>query len=162
MLRPFVLGALALAASLAAGCQSSDLTPEDARVVETGKDIVDRGTRPLNAAEIRAYLADATLSHVGSDRIWHVYLGRNGDMAGLSTSRDGAVERNRGTWEVRAEGEAGTVCRQWRNDWGGGRSGCATVYQYGNDFVFVPVGSNEPRGADIRRTRSPGDGYKVL
>ncbi|MDT8345521.1 MAG: hypothetical protein RQ752_13945 [Thermohalobaculum sp.] len=162
MLRSSRLGAALMLAWLVGACQSSDLTPEADRIVGTGQDIVDRGALPLTAAEIRIYLADATLSHAGARRVWHVYLGADGTLTGLALADDGGSERNRGAWSVREDGGSGLICRQWQQDWAEGASGCATVYRFGADFVFVPEGSGQTPADDIRRTRSPGDRYKVL
>lgn len=155
-------GAVLVAAMSLAACASADLTPEDERVVR-GADVVDRSALPLTSAEISIYLTDSTLSHVGDDRVWHVYLGRGGMLVGLARSRDGAGERNRGQWSVR-EGDAGAgvICRQWERDWGGGTQGCATVYRYGNEYVFIPEGAADRPEDGIRRTRSPGDSEKVV
>lgn len=155
-------GAVILTAALLAACASADLTPDDEKVVTSG-DVVDRGTLPLTAAEIEIYLTDSTLSHVGAERLWHVYVGRNGELVGQSRTKDGAVERNRGQWSIRGGGPSGaSICRQWEMDWGGGESGCATVYRFGTEFVFVPEGASGSSGDDIRRTRTPGDTYNII
>lgn len=151
-----------LLAAMLAGCETADLTPPEQKIVTSNDQIVSRGPRPLTAAEIRIYLANSTLSHVDGDRTWHVYLLQDGEMIGQSTTKDGAIERNRGTWSVRSEGESGLICRQWEQDWGGGRSGCAKVYQYGNEFEFAPEGAADGVSDGIRRTRTPGDSYGVV
>ncbi|MBK0400674.1 hypothetical protein H0I76_15860 [Limibaculum sp. M0105] len=162
MTRYLKIGAAVLAAAMLAGCTTSDLTPEEDRIVQSA-DVVSRGTPPLTAAEISIYLTDSTLSHVGEKRLWHVYIGPDGGLYGLAKSQDGATERNRGQWSVRDNGTGGgLLCRQWERDWGSGMMGCATVYRFGNEYVFIPEGVVEKPEDGIRRTRSPGDSQRVI
>lgn len=147
-------GALALAA-----CQDGyEDEFKETNPVAKDSDVVDRGIAPLNAAQIRAYLSNSTLSHQGEKRIWHIYLDPDGRLWGLSETEDGGKERARGSWEVKP---SGLICRQWDSDWGGGKSGCAEVYQYGNEYVFAAAGSADGGQKEFRRTREPGDPYKI-
>ena len=150
--------AAALAAALALAACASD-SVEDPNPVATDSDIVSRGADPLTAAEIRLYLRDSTLTHVGETRDWHVYLSPDGQLSGVGIGRDDEGRlRSRGTWTAVSDGADGLICRRWDSDWGGGLEGCATVYKYGDDYVFVQRGGPEgepPR--EIRRTRRPGN-----
>jgi len=143
--------AAAMLTSLAlAGCDTTRVG--DPEPVTQGSDLVDRGTPPMTAAEVRIYLSDSTLEHEGDTRIWHVYLGADGVLRGTSTDKEtGGIERARGTWEVTP---AGQICRQWENDWAAGLAGCATVYRFRQEYLFVPVTEGVE---EFRRTRLPGN-----
>lgn len=156
-----VLGGALLALAGCGGAFKEDFKDDfkDPDPVVKDSDVVERDILPLNAAEIRAYLTDTTLSHQGETRRWHVYLGKDGTLSGLSVTNKGGKERARGLWEVTPEGE---ICRQWLNDWGGGENGCAKVYQYGKEYVFEPVDASAPgEKAELRRTRRAGDPFKI-
>lgn len=152
-MRVLAAAALLLAGSVATGCSDGI---EDPNPAATGADIVARGTDPLTAAEIRIYLRDSTLTHTGETRDWHVYLAPEGALFGLGVNREDRSEvRATGRWTVV---EDGLLCREWDNDWGGGIAGCARVYRYGEDYVFVARSAaegEEPR--EIRRTRRAGN-----
>ncbi|MEM6943218.1 MAG: hypothetical protein AAF416_07785 [Pseudomonadota bacterium] len=123
-----------------------------------GEAITESPRAALNPTEIEVFLRDSTLSHQSDELVWHVYLGRDGSLTGLARGEDGRqVQRARGRWEVT---EDGFLCRQWDGSWGGGASGCAQVYQFGTDFVFVVPGATIEDG--IRRRRTPGDSQNVL
>ena len=145
-----------LAAGLLAACESSDLDLDGSSPAE-GEDLVDRGIKPLSEAQVRVFLSDSTLSHAGEDRIWHVYLAKDGMLYGLSETPDGGEERARGSWFVQPDGQ---ICRQWNGDWSGGTQGCAQVYRFGSQYSFVPDGT--PLEEAIRRTRTPGNSENVL
>jgi hypothetical protein len=144
--------AVALALPIAlAGCKWETVGGPEA--MSGGADLVERDIPPLTAAEVRAFLGDATLMHEGDQRIWHVYLREDGALLGHSEVKEtGGVERARGSWEVRPDGR---ICRQWQGDWAGGRTGCAHVYRYGRDYVLVPEGAAREDG--LRRTRLAGN-----
>jgi len=118
-------------------------------------DIVERGAPPLTAAEVRAYLRDTTLSFEGEERVWHAYLREDGSMTGISIGKkDRSSERANGTWEVRPDG---LFCRRWDNDWSRGATGCAEVYRYGREYLFVHKSGGQGEQTEYRRTRAPGN-----
>jgi len=148
------IAALALAALGLAGCSEIG-EPEP---VAEGTDIVDRGVSALTAAEVEIYLRNSTLSHAGETRDWHVYLAEDGTLRGVGLGReDRSRETARGVWRVTPDG---LICRQWDGDWGGGLAGCARVYRYGDEYVFVADGA-EGEAQEVRRTRRPGNVQKL-
>ena len=66
--------------------------------------------------------------------------------------RDGGQERPGGQGEVTGDGQ---FCRRWENDWGGGDTGCAEVYKYGNTYLFRSL--SPVAGIEVIRTRRPGN-----
>ncbi|MEL6769043.1 MAG: hypothetical protein AAFP17_17830 [Pseudomonadota bacterium] len=154
MLTLALLGALALT-----GCKlPAVVDSEAASSLPEGAPITETTRLALSGTEIEIYLRDSTLSHRSEDLRWHVYVGADGSLTGLARARDGSqVQRARGRWEVSPEG---LLCRQWEGDWGGGLSGCATVFQYGNEYAFVPQGADPEE--QIRRRRTPGDSEGIL
>jgi len=146
---PIAIPCLAGLALLLAACEETTIGPYADRPAESA-DLVDRDIPPLNAAEVRVFLRGSTLVHEGDDRVWHVYLEESGRLSGQSRVKEtDGVERAIGTWEVRPDG---MICRQWTGDWAGGDHGCAKVFRYGQDYVFV--GED---GTEARRTRVPGN-----
>ena len=144
------LGALIAAAGVV-GCGPLGVDPEP---LPTDADVVERSAPPLTAAEIRLFLRETTLTHQGETRRWHVYLREDGTMSGLAVGlEDETRERSNGTWRVTDEG---LFCRQWESDWGGGRSGCAEVFRFGKDYVFLPPDAG-PDAEGHRRRRAPGN-----
>ena len=142
-------------AALVVGMSACNPRIGDSEPLTKGADLVDRGTAPLTAAEVEIFLRDSTLRHQGEKRIWHVYLAEDGRLVGHSRDPETeAVERARGTWEVKPDGQ---ICRQWAGDWGGGTSGCAKVYRYGDDYVFAVESAEGGKTEEIRRTRLPGN-----
>lgn len=134
-----------------AGCDSAVNPTEE---VVKSEDLVDRDVPPLTAVETRVFLRDSTLRHEGDRRVWHVYVAPDGRLVGHSRDKEtGGVERALGTWQVMDDGR---ICRQWSGDWAGGDTGCAKVYRYGDDYVFVGTEGDET-GTEIRRTRLPGN-----
>lgn len=117
---------------------------------------MDRGVPPLSGAEIAAYFKNSTLVHQGEARLWQVYLDEDGTMRGLSRllEAEGGQERALGSWEATSDG---FFCRQWANDWAGGKRHCAEVYQRGNDYLFVEKDSDVDGGEETTRTRKPGN-----
>ena len=154
--RIMVLGFALLALAACADGYKDEF--KDPNPVAKDTDVVDRGIPSLSAAEIKVYLSNSTLSHQGNKRKWHIYLGDDGTLRGLSETEDGGKERARGTWKATPEG---LICRQWDNDWGGGQNGCAKVYQYGNEYVFAATDATKSGQKEFRRTREPGDPYRT-
>ncbi|MEL6210604.1 MAG: hypothetical protein AAFR44_10575 [Pseudomonadota bacterium] len=151
---------LALCGVLAlAGCKIPTVVDStEASGLPEGEPISETTRVALSGTEVEIYLRNSTLSHKSEDLRWHVYVGADGSLTGLARARDGSqVQRARGRWEVSPEG---LLCRQWEGDWGGGRSGCATVYQYGSEYAFVPQGADPEE--QIRRLRTPGDSEGIL
>lgn len=150
--RRHTLAAIALVlAGLVSGCSESIENP---RPVARDGDIVERGAPPLSAAEVRLYLRDSTLSFEGETRVWHTYLREDGSMTGVAIGKDDrSVERVNGRWEVQPDG---LFCRTWENDWDGG-TGCAEVYRFGDDYLFVHRTGAQGEETEYRRTRKPGN-----
>ncbi|MEO1468248.1 MAG: hypothetical protein AAFV86_04270 [Pseudomonadota bacterium] len=158
MTRPTGFLSLAVAAMLLAGCEDGIKNSEgDPLFGSTVPDLVDRPISPLSPAEIELFLRDSTLSYEGENRTWHIYIHEDGTLHGLSVTPDGGQERSRGVWNVNERGE---MCRVWASDWGEGQKGCAKVYRFNTDYVFAPEGTEIEDG--IRRSRSPGDPFKIL
>ncbi|MEM6355914.1 MAG: hypothetical protein AAF844_09535 [Pseudomonadota bacterium] len=148
-------------ALLLTGCKLPTVVESDdgAALPESGPiSVTETQREALNGTEIEIFLRDSTLSHRTDEIRWHVYLGRDGSLTGLARSRDGSqVQRARGRWQVSPQG---LLCSEWDSNWGGGDSGCATVYQYGSDYAFVPQGADPD--TQVRRRRTPGDSEGVL
>ncbi|MEM9043089.1 MAG: hypothetical protein AAGC81_00220 [Pseudomonadota bacterium] len=120
-------------------------------------DLVDRGVPALTAKEIEIFLRDSTLMHEGETRVWVVYVGETGELRGLSTDKETqGIEKAKGSWEIRPDGH---MCREWDTDWGGGTRGCAKVYRYGKNYLFVAEGETveQQEGREILRLRFPGN-----
>lgn len=147
----------ALALLAVAAC-TDDVADPNPAVID--KDIVDQGTQALSAAEIRIFLRNSTLTHQGETRDWHVYLSEDGRLGGVGISReDESRVTARGEWTVV---EPDVICRQWYNEWGGGREGCARVFKYGDEYVFIERGTPEGEEPDeLRRLRRPGNPEKI-
>jgi len=160
-----ILHSLALVVALSATLPGCD-TPRvgDPEPITEGEDLVKRGTSALTAAQIEIFLGGSTLRHQGEDYVWHVYLRDDGVLIGHALEKKTkGIEISRGTWEA-VDGtkgaKEGQLCRMWDSDWAGGLKGCATVYRYGKEYVFVPVGTADPGEGDDRekrRTRLPGN-----
>jgi hypothetical protein len=150
-----LIGMAMLAALTAAptGCDTPNVG--ESPPVAQGRDLVSRDVSPLTAAEVRAFLQNSTLVHKGSERIWYVYLREDGSLSGRSEIIDsGGIEDSFGTWEVF---EDGRICRQWSGDWAGGGRGCAAVFRYGDEYLFVNADPGDGEEREIRRTRLPGN-----
>ncbi|MEM8792961.1 MAG: hypothetical protein AAGE80_15180 [Pseudomonadota bacterium] len=152
--------AIALAAGLLAACEDPH-TPKSLGFDDEAPeapDLVDRGVPPLTAKEIEIFLRDSTLMHEGEKRVWVVYISETGELRGLSTDKaTQGIERAKGSWEIRPDGH---ICREWDTDWGGGTRGCAKVYRYGKNYLFVGEGSTveeEREGESTLRLRFPGN-----
>lgn len=150
-----------LAALLVLGaCDTSVIGKPEPNVSD--RDLDSDGVPPMTAAEISIYLGGSTMVHEGEDRVWYVYLEPDGRLAGLSEFKgSGATERAHGTWSTRPEG---LLCRQWDSAWGGGVSGCARVYQFRDEFMFIMTSGevddpdNKARQSEThRRKRVPGN-----
>jgi len=148
--------AIAVIATLSLGLAGCDVPPGgDSNAVGEGDALAERDIPPLKAAQIRIYLGDSTLRNHGEERLWHVYLGPDGLLSGQARHLEtGGVESARGRWYVEPDGR---ICGQWQGDWSGGVQGCAQVFRYGEDYLFVSRAAQGEDVTETRHTRLPGN-----
>ncbi|MEM1344160.1 MAG: hypothetical protein AAGI34_06215 [Pseudomonadota bacterium] len=113
------------------------------------------GVPPLSAAEARIFLRDATLTFETEERTRYLYLREDGSMSGRSVDpKTKGADQASGFWQV---DEDGLLCREWSNGWERGASGCAKVYRFGDNYLFVHESGGLGEETEYRGKREAGN-----
>jgi hypothetical protein len=113
--------------------------------------LVSEGYKRISAQEIKSLLTGNTLHGKFGSSTVTAFLGSDGRTRGELTSSSGSVSRDRGRWEVSADG---FFCDQWEN-WRAG-SDCDRVYLRGSEFVLINLDGTKSSDGRIEQGNSRG------